>query len=85
MTQARPAPLDIKLMNITASVLFVAFALLVAGSLVRWVSRQPVFAIGGIAVTGDVTHSNAATLRANVASRLGGTFHTRPRAGEGCI
>lgn len=76
MTQARPAPLDIKLMNITASVLFVAFALLVAGSLVRWVSRQPVFAIGGIAVTGDVTHSNAATLRANVAPRLGGTFFT---------
>ena len=76
MTQARPAPLDIKLMNITASVLFVAFALLVAGSLVRWVSRPPVFAIGGIAVTGDVTHSNAATLRANVAPRLGGTFFT---------
>lgn len=50
-TQARPAPLDIKLMNITASALFVVFALLVAGFLVRWVSRHPVFAIGGISVT----------------------------------
>nr|MBP9064304.1 cell division protein FtsQ [Aquabacterium sp.] len=67
MTQARPAPLDIKLMNITASALFVVFALLVAGFLVRWVSRHPVFAIGGISVTGDFMHSNAATLRANVA------------------
>ncbi|MFM2276194.1 MAG: hypothetical protein RL211_2066 [Pseudomonadota bacterium] len=76
MTRARPDPLDIKLMNLTASALLIVFVLLVAGFLVRWVSRHPVFAIGGISVTGDVAHNNAATLRANVVHRLGGTFFT---------
>jgi cell division protein FtsQ len=35
-----------------------------------------VFAIHGITVSGEVTHSNAITLRANVAPRLSGTFFT---------
>lgn len=76
MTPSMPAPLDIKLMNITASALLVVFGFLLAGLMVGWVARHPAFAIGGIAVTGDVTHNNAVTLRANVAPRLGGTFFT---------
>ncbi len=76
MTQAALAPLDVKLMNLTASALLVAFAMLVLGALSGWVLRHPVFAIRGIAVGGDVTHNNAVTLRANVAPRLSGTFLT---------
>jgi cell division protein FtsQ len=34
------------------------------------------FDLQGIAVTGDVSHNNALTLRANVAPRLAGTFFT---------
>ena len=63
-------------MNLTASALLVVFVFLVAGLLVSRISRHPVFAIGGISVTGDVTHNNAVTLRANVTPRLGGTFFT---------
>lgn len=76
MTKHLPQPFDVKLMNMTASVLYLAFALMVVGAVAGWASRHPVFAIRGIAVTGEVTHNNALTLRANVASRMNGTFFT---------
>lgn len=76
MTKNLPLPFDVKLMNMTASVLFLAFALLVVGAVAGWVWRHPLFAIHGIAVTGEVTHNNAMTLRANVAPKLSGTFFT---------
>ena len=74
--QALPLPLDVRLMNVTATVLFVAFAVLLAGALGWWALRHPVFAIGGIVVQGDVTHNSVATLRANVAPKLRGNFFT---------
>lgn len=76
MRKALPMPMDVKLMNMTASVLFLAFALAVLAALVGWASRHPVFAVRGITVTGEVTHNNALTLRANVAHKLSGTFFT---------
>lgn len=74
--QASPVPLDVRLMNITAAVLFVACGLLLAGALGWWAVRNPMFAIRGIVVQGDTTHNNAATLRANVLPRLRGNFFT---------
>ena len=65
-----------KLMNLTASVLFAAFALMVVGSVAGWAWRHPIFALRGIALTGEVTHNNAMTVRANVAPKLNGTFFT---------
>jgi cell division protein FtsQ len=67
---------DVRLMNITATVLFAACGLLLAAALGWWLLRHPLFAIGGIVVQGDVTHNSAATLRANVAPRLAGNFFT---------
>jgi cell division protein FtsQ len=76
MSTAPPAPFDVKLMNVAATALFAAcfVGLLAAG--VWWALRNPVFAIAGITVQGDVSHNNAATLRANVAPRLKGNFFT---------
>ena len=74
--KALPLPLDVRLMNITATVLFAGFALLLAGALGWWALRHPAFAIGGIVVQGDVTHNSVATLRANVAPKLRGNFFT---------
>jgi cell division protein FtsQ len=71
-----PMPVDVRLMNLTASVLFLAFALLVLGALAGWAVRHPAWAVRGITVTGDVSHHNAATLRANVTPLLQGTFFT---------
>lgn len=71
-----PMPLDIKLMNATASVLFAACAVLLLAALGWWLLRHPAFAIGGITVQGDTTHNSAATLRANVTPKLAGNFFT---------
>jgi cell division protein FtsQ len=76
MNPTLPQPVDVKLMNITASVLFAACGLLLAAALGWWALRNPVFAIGGITVLGDTAHNNVPTLRANVAPRLAGNFFT---------
>lgn len=76
MTDALPTPFDVKLMNITASLLFVAVAVVGLAAGLWWVLRHPAFAISGISVTGDVKHNSAVTLRANVAPRLSGNFFT---------
>lgn len=76
MSDKLSLPLDVKLMNLTASVLFAAFALMLLGAALAWVWRHPAFAIKSIAVTGEVTHNNALTVRANVAPRLSGTVFT---------
>jgi cell division protein FtsQ len=76
MRNTVPTPLDVKLMNGVASTLFVVFALLAVGAGALWVARHPLFTIGGISVTGEVTHNNAVSLRANVTPRLSGTFFT---------
>ena len=76
MNQALTTPLDVRLMNATASMLFVAFAGLVVWAGVVWGARLPVFAIAGISVNGDMGHTSAMALRASVASKLSGTFLT---------
>jgi cell division protein FtsQ len=76
MTNSLSIPLDVKLMNVSATALLAAFSLMLLGAVVGWASRNPVFAIHGITVSGELTHSNAITLRANVAPRLSGTFFT---------
>lgn len=76
MAAAMPAPIDVRLMNITATVLFIlggAGVLVAAGG---WALRHPLFSLGGITVRGDVVHNNAVTLRANVAPRVAGNFFT---------
>ncbi|HVE53268.1 MAG TPA: cell division protein FtsQ/DivIB, partial [Ramlibacter sp.] len=74
--KALPLPLDVRLMNATATVLFFACGLLLVAALGWWALRHPLFAIGGIVVQGDVAHNSVATLRANVAPRLSGNFFT---------
>ncbi|MDQ6880526.1 MAG: cell division protein FtsQ, partial [Pseudomonadota bacterium] len=76
MSTAPQQPFDVRLMNLTASVLFAgcAIALLAAG--LSWLVRNPAFAIGAITVQGDVSHNSAATLRTNVTPKLSGNFFT---------
>lgn len=71
-----PPSVDIRLMNLSAQALALCFVMLGLGVALTLVVRHPVFDIRGITVTGDVTHNNAVTLRANIASRLSGTFLT---------
>ncbi|WP_298931647.1 cell division protein FtsQ/DivIB [uncultured Ramlibacter sp.] len=76
MNATMPAPLDVRLMNITATVLFAACAAMLLAALSWWALRHPLFAVGAISVQGEVSHNSAATLRANVAPRVAGNFFT---------
>ncbi len=69
-------PLDVRLMHLAASLMYVGFALALVGALLWAFVRLPMFALTGITVRGDVEHNNAVTLRANVAPRLMGNFFT---------
>lgn len=76
MNPTLPAPFDVKLMNWTATALFlgcVVFVLMAGGS---WALRNPAFAIGRIVVQGELVHNDAVTLRANVGPYLTGNFFT---------
>ena len=76
MSSNLPLPLDIRLMNLTASALITALLLAGIGAGLWWVLRHPVFAISQITVTGDTQHHTAASLRAEVATQLSGNFFT---------
>ncbi|MBK1684725.1 cell division protein FtsQ/DivIB [Rhodoferax fermentans] len=76
MSQTTPLPMDVRLMHAVASLLFAAAALAGLSALLAWGARLPAFAIREVRVTGDVSHYNAITLRANVIPRLQGTFFT---------
>jgi cell division protein FtsQ len=74
--QATATPLDIRLMNATAAVLFTVAALAFVWLAVSWVTRWPVFAIRAVRVDGDVARSSVTTIRANAAPKLAGNFFT---------
>jgi cell division protein FtsQ len=76
MNSSLPAPIDVRLMNISATLLGLGVCVALLVGVTRWAARHPVFAIAGITVQGDTMRNNDATLRANVASRLQGNFFT---------
>lgn len=76
MSTALVTPFDVRLMNFTANALFVVFGGVLLAAVTSWAANRAAFSIGAITVTGDVTHNNAVTLRANVVPRLGGSFLT---------
>ena len=76
MSYSMPAPLDVKLMNVTATAMFGGVAILMLAVVSWWAVRHPAFAIARIVVEGEMLHNNAVTLRANVAPHLTGNFFT---------
>ena len=76
VTAATPPPADIRLMNVTA-IVFAAFGViaLVAVALL-WIAKQPVFAVRGIKIEGDMAHNSVLTIRANAMPQLAGNFFT---------
>ncbi len=72
-----PSPAaDTRLMNATAALIAaLAVALFVAAGL-RWVARQPVFAVRSIRIVGDLAHNSVVTIRANAVPHLVGNFFT---------
>jgi cell division protein FtsQ len=69
-------PMDVRLMQWTSSVMFIIALVLCIASGIGWLLRHPAFSIQSVTVRGNVTHSNAVTLRANVLPQLTGNFFT---------
>lgn len=79
MNRSQPTsvvPFDVKLMNITATVMFMGCLAACVMTVGWWLMRTPAFNIGRIVVEGELVHNNAVTLRANVAPVLKGNFFT---------
>ena len=76
MDATAPQPFDIRVMNASASFLFVLAALAFAGLVLMWLARLPLFSIRGIQIDGDVSRNSVTTIRANAASKLAGNFFT---------
>ncbi len=76
MNSSLPMPNDVRLMNLSATVLGVGLCVVALGGLAWWAVRHPSLAVARITVQGDTLHNNDVTLRANVAPRLQGNFFT---------
>ena len=69
-------PIDVRLLNITTSVLVSAAVLMGIVSLMWWAIHNQAFSIRGVTVMGDVAHNSATSLRAAVLPKLSGNFFT---------
>ena len=69
-------PADVALMNATANGLYALAALGAFAVLLWWLAQLPVFRLVAIRVEGDIGRNSEATIRANAAPKLAGTFFT---------
>ncbi|MBX3622283.1 MAG: cell division protein FtsQ/DivIB [Rhizobacter sp.] len=69
-------PADVRLLNMTASLLFVVGALLMLALGLLWLIRQPAFNIKSVKVEGEVTRNSVSTIRANALPQLAGNYFT---------
>jgi cell division protein FtsQ len=76
MKKTLTLPMDVRLMQWTSGLMLVLALVMCIASGIGWLLRHPAFSIQGITVRGNVTHSNAVTLRANVLPQLTGNFFT---------
>jgi cell division protein FtsQ len=69
-------PVDVRLMNAIAGIVFVlALAALVAAGL-AWAARRPQFQFGDVRLEGDLQRNSVTTVRANAMPHLAGNFFT---------
>jgi len=73
---AAPLPTDIRLMQATANILWVAVALGLVAMAVAWAARGQAFSVRSIRVEGEVTRNSVSTIRANAGPRLAGNLFT---------
>jgi cell division protein FtsQ len=69
-------PMDVRLMNSTATMLAAVLVIGLAALLLAWAARLPAFAIRSIRVEGDVSRNSVSTIRANALPKLAGSFFT---------
>ncbi|MEO8155854.1 MAG: cell division protein FtsQ/DivIB [Rhizobacter sp.] len=73
---ATQLPADVRLLNVTATALYLVGAALMAALALMWLVRQPVFTIRAVKVEGEVTRNSVSTIRANAMPQLAGNYFT---------
>jgi cell division protein FtsQ len=73
---ATAMPAEVRLLNVTASVLFVVGAVLMVALALMWLVRQPMFNIRSVKVEGEVARNSVSTIRANAMPQLAGNYFT---------
>ena len=69
-------PGDVRLMHVTANVLYAVAGVALAALLLNLAMRLPAFSLRVIQIEGDVARNSVSTIRANAAPRLAGNFFT---------
>jgi cell division protein FtsQ len=67
-------PLDVRVMNGAAALVFAAALAAASWAAVKWATRSPVFTVRAIALDATLTRANLASVRANALPRLAGNF-----------
>lgn len=67
-------PGDVRLMHVTANILFVLAGVALAALLLNGLTRLPVFALRMIQVEGEVARNSVSTIRANAAPKIAGNY-----------
>jgi cell division protein FtsQ len=67
-------PLDVRLMNGVAALVFALVALAFVYAAVKWATRSPVFTIRALSLDASLVRTNVASVRANALPRLSGNF-----------
>jgi cell division protein FtsQ len=71
-----PPPLDLRLMQAGARLLFALFLFGLLAAALLALARSPLFALRQIRIEGEVMHNNATTIRANAVPKLAGSYLT---------
>lgn len=69
-------PGEVRLLNVTASLLYVVGGVLMLALALMWLIRQPVFSIRAVKVEGEVSRNSVSTIRANALPQLAGNYFT---------
>ena len=71
---ATALPVDVRLMNAVAGLVFMLAAAALLAALGAWLLRAPLFTLSAITLDGELARSNLATVRANALPQLAGNF-----------
>jgi cell division protein FtsQ len=71
---AAALPVDVRMMNAAAALVYAAVALALPVAVAKWATRSPVFTVQAIALDASLQRSSLASVRANALPRLAGNF-----------
>ena len=73
---AAALPVDVRLMNAIAVVVFALAVVALVAAGFAWVARRPAFQFGDVRLEGDLQRNSVTTVRANAMPHLAGNFFT---------